>query len=296
MKGIILAGGAGTRLYPLTLTSNKHLLPIFNKPMIYYSLSVLMLAGIRDILIISTPADLESYTHLFGEGSQLGIRLAYAQQPSPEGIAQAFVLGEHFIDKDACALILADNIFYGIGLEMLLKEAAASKEGATVFGYWVEDPGRFGVVEFDASGKAISIAEKPEHPKSNYAITGLYFYDNKVVTYAKELKPSKRGELEITDINRIYMESDRLTVKLLGKGFAWFDTGTPDSLMNAGEFVRFIEKYLGIGIGVPEEIAYHRQWIGKESLLQSIQKNVNSPYGAYLKTLLENSIRASHES
>ncbi|MGI5959412.1 MAG: glucose-1-phosphate thymidylyltransferase RfbA [Massiliimalia sp.] len=291
MKGIILAGGSGTRLYPLTMITSKQLLPIYDKPMIYYPLSTLMLAGIQDILIISTPTDLPNFEKLLGDGSEYGIHLSYKEQPSPDGLAQAFILGEEFIGDDDVAMILGDNIFYGNGLGHMLREAAANKGRATVFGYYVEDPERFGIVEFDEQGKVLSVEEKPEHPKSNYAITGLYFYDNRVVEYAKGLKPSARGELEITDLNRIYLEQDQLDVKLLGRGYAWLDTGTMDSLLEAGEFVSMIEKRQGIKISAPEEIAYLKGWITKEKLLESAKKYGKSTYGKHLQKAAEGKIR-----
>ncbi len=291
MKGIILAGGSGTRLYPLTKVSSKQLLPIFDKPMIFYPLSTLMLAGIREILIISTPEDIGSYEKLLGDGSPLGLKLSYKIQPSPDGLAQAFILGEEFIDGDECAMILGDNVFYGAGFGKILRRAAERKEGATVFGYFVKDPERFGVVEFDSEGKAISIEEKPQNPKSNYAVTGLYFYDKKVVERAKSLKPSKRGELEITDLNRIYLEEGSLNIETLGRGFGWFDTGTPQALFEAANFVRIIQEHQGIHISVPEEIAYLNKWIDKESLLESAKAYGKSPYGAHLKNIAEGKYR-----
>lgn len=291
MKGIILAGGSGTRLYPLTKVSSKQLLPIFDKPMIFYPLSTLMLAGIREILIISTPEDIGSYEKLLGDGSSLGLKLSYKIQPSPDGLAQAFILGEEFIDGEECAMVLGDNVFYGAGFGKILRRAAERKEGATVFGYFVKDPERFGVVEFDSEGKAISIEEKPQNPKSNYAVTGLYFYDKKVVERAKSLKPSKRGELEITDLNRIYLEEGSLNIETLGRGFGWFDTGTPQALFEAANFVRIIQEHQGIHISVPEEIAYINGWINKESLLESAKTYGKSPYGAHLKNIAEGKYR-----
>lgn len=290
MKGIILAGGAGTRLYPLTMVTSKQLLPIYDKPMIYYPLSTLMLAGIKDILIISTPVDLPNFERLLGNGNQFGINLSYAEQPSPDGLAQAFIIGADFIGDDDVALVLGDNIFYGNNFSRILKEAVENKNRATVFGYYVEDPERFGVVDFNEEGKVLSVEEKPEKPKSNYAITGLYFYDNKVVEYAKNLKPSKRGELEITDLNRIYLEQGNLDVKLLGRGFAWLDTGTMDSLVDAADFVRMVEKRQGIKISALEEIAYNYGWIDKEQLLASAEKYGKSPYGLHLKKVAERKI------
>ena len=282
MKGIILAGGSGTRLFPLTMVTSKQLLPIYDKPMVYYPLSTLMLAGIRDILIISTPQDLPNFERLLGDGGQFGIRLSYKEQPSPDGLAQAFILGENFIENDRCAMILGDNIFYGAGLTSHLRQAVQREEGATVFGYYVEDPERFGVVEFGKNGKAVSIGEKPEAPKSNYAVTGLYFYDRKVCQRAKSLVPSARGELEITDLNRIYLEEGKLNVVTLGRGYAWLDTGTVDSLSEAAEFVRVVETREGVQISAPEEIAYRNGWIGQEKLEQAAGIYGKSPYGKHL--------------
>lgn len=290
MKGIILAGGSGTRLYPLTMVTSKQLLPVYDKPMIYYPLSALMLAGIKDILIISTPHDLPNFERLLGDGSRYGINLSYKVQPSPDGLAQAFILGEEFIDGDSCAMVLGDNIFYGAGFTKYLKEAANNKTGATVFGYYVDDPERFGVVEFDEAGKAISLEEKPVNPKSNYAVTGLYFYDNKVCEYAKQLKPSARGELEITDLNKIYLEDNNLQVITLGRGYAWLDTGTVDSLHEASEFVKAIQNRAGIPVSVLEEIAYNNGWIGKEELLTSAKAYGKAPYGQYLQKVADGKI------
>ncbi|WP_294773439.1 glucose-1-phosphate thymidylyltransferase RfbA [uncultured Eubacterium sp.] len=286
MKGIILAGGSGTRLYPLTTVTSKQLLPIYDKPMVYYPLSTLMLAGINDILIISTPNDLPNFKRLLGDGSRFGIKLEYKEQPSPDGLAQAFILGEEFIGDDCCAMVLGDNIFYGAGLGVILdtaKRNAEENHRATVFGYHVEDPERFGIVEFDKTGKVLSVEEKPEKPKSPWAITGLYFYDNRCVEYAKNQKPSARGELEITDLNRVYLENGELDVKLLGRGYAWLDTGTMDSLIDAGDFVRTIQNQQGIRISAPEEIAYRKGWIGKDKLIESAEKYGKSDYGKYLK-------------
>ena len=291
MKGIILAGGSGTRLYPLTMVTSKQLLPVYDKPMIFYPLSTLMLAGIKDILIISTPQDLPNFKKLLGNGSHYGINLSYAEQPSPDGLAQAFLIGEEFIGNDSCAMILGDNIFYGAGLSKHLREAESKKVGATIFGYYVNDPERFGIVEFDSNGKAISIEEKPENPKSNYCVTGLYFYDNRVVDFAKKVKPSKRGELEITDLNKMYLEDGNLNVVTLGRGYAWFDMGTVDSLAEATEFIKVIETRQGIQIASLEEIAYLNKWIDKETLLESAKKYGKSNYGQYLLKVAEDKIK-----
>jgi len=290
-RGIILAGGSGTRLYPLTLVTSKQLLPVYDKPMIYYPLSILMLAGIKEILIISTPEDLPRFEDLLGDGSQLGIELSYKVQPSPEGLAQAFIIGEEFIGDDNVAMILGDNIFYGNHLTSLLKEAVNNQDRATVFGYYVDDPERFGIVDFDEDGQVTSIEEKPDNPKSNYAVTGLYFYDNRVVDYAKNLEPSARGELEITDLNKIYLKEGNLDVQLLGRGFAWLDTGKINTLLEAAEFVRTIEHRQGIKISALEEIAYRNNWIDKDTLLESAEKYGNSPYGQFLKKVAEGKIR-----
>ena len=290
-KGIILAGGSGTRLYPLTLVTSKQLLPVYDKPMIYYPLSILMLAGIQEILIISTPDDLPRFEELLGNGSQFGIELSYEVQPSPDGLAQAFIIGEEFIGDDDVAMILGDNIFYGNHLTSLLKEAVNNEDRATVFGYYVDDPERFGIVDFDEKGQVTSIEEKPDKPKSNYAVTGLYFYDNRVVDYAKNLEPSNRGELEITDLNKKYLEEGDLDVQLLGRGFAWLDTGKMDTLLEAAEFVRTIEHRQGIKISALEEIAYRNNWIDKDTLLESAEKYGNSPYGQFLKKVAEGKIR-----
>ncbi len=285
MKGIILAGGSGTRLYPLTLVTSKQLLPVYNKPMIYYPLSTLMLAGIQDILIISTPHDLPDFKRLMGDGSRYGIHLTYAEQPSPDGLAQAFLIGEEFINGEECAMVLGDNIFYGSGLTKHLRAASQKREGATVFGYYVEDPERFGIVEFDKTGKAVSLEEKPKQPRSNYAVTGLYFYDNHVCEYAKTLKPSKRGELEITDLNRLYLEQNKLEVITLGRGYAWLDTGTVDSLIEAAEFVKVIESRQGISIAAIEEIAYNNGWIDINMLKAAAEVYGKSAYGNHLKNV-----------
>ena len=287
MKGIILAGGSGTRLYPLTTVTSKQLLPVYDKPMIYYPMSVLMNAGIRDILIISTPEDTPRFKELFGDGRQFGISLSYAVQPSPDGLAQAFVIGADFIGGDSVAMVLGDNIFAGHGLKKRLRNAASQESGATVFGYYVDDPERFGIVEFDKDGKAISIEEKPSNPKTNYCVTGLYFYDNKVVEYAKSLKPSARGELEITDLNRIYLERGELNVELLGQGFTWLDTGTHDSLVDATNFVCTIEKHQHRKIACLEEIAYLNGWIGRYELEQAYELLKKNQYGEYLKNVLD---------
>jgi len=289
MKGIILAGGSGTRLYPLTLVTSKQLLPIYDKPMIYYPLSTLMLAGIKDILIISTPNDTPHFKKLLGDGKQFGINLSYAVQPSPDGLAQAFIIGEEFIKNDTCAMILGDNIFYGSGFSARLKSAvnSANSGKATIFGYHVNDPERFGIVEFDENLKVISVEEKPAKPKSNYAITGLYFYPRGVAELAKKVKPSSRGELEITSLNDMYLKQNLLNVELFGRGFAWFDTGTVDSLSDASNFVQMIEKHQGIKISVPEEIAYRYNWISYEQLINSAKSYGKSPYGTHLKSVAE---------
>jgi len=290
IKGIILAGGSGTRLYPLTMVTSKQLLPVYDKPMIYYPLSVLMLAGIKEILIISTPQDLPNFRRLLGDGSDFGLKLEYKEQPSPDGLAQAFILGEEFIDGDRCAMVLGDNIFYGNGLTSHLRTAAERESGATVFGYYVDDPERFGIVEFDKTGKVISLEEKPEHPKSNYAVTGLYFYDQKVCEYAKGLSPSKRGEIEITDLNRIYLEQGDINVVTLGRGYAWLDTGTVDALTDAAEFVKVMETRQGIKIAALEEIAYINGWISKEKLLECALRYGKSAYGKHLNSVAEGKI------
>lgn len=298
MKGIILAGGAGTRLYPLTMVTSKQLLPVYDKPMIYYPLATLMLAGIRDILIISTPEDTPRFHDLLGDGSQFGITLSYAVQEAPEGLAQALLIGKEFIGDEPCAMILGDNIFYGNGFSRILQNASSRAENgtATIFGYYVADPERFGIVEFDDAGKVISVEEKPKHPKSNYAITGLYFYPAGFSKKAAEVKPSARGELEITTLNEIYLLEGNLDVELLGRGFAWLDTGTMDSLVDAADFVRMVEKRQGVKISAPEEIAYRFGWIDKEELLHSAEKYGKSPYGAHLKIVAEGTIRSSVRS
>lgn len=289
MKGIILAGGSGTRLYPLTKVTSKQLLPIYDKPMIYYPLSTLMLAGIKDILIISTPEDTPRFEELLGDGSKFGIDLSYAVQPSPDGLAQAFLIGEEFIGDDTCAMVLGDNIFYGSYFRKNLADAVkAAEEGyATIFGYYVKDPERFGIVEFDKNRNVVSVEEKPQHPKSNYCITGLYFYDNRVVKMAKQVKPSARGELEITDLNRLYLNEGKLKVQLLGRGFAWLDTGTMDSLMEASIFVQTVQNRQGVVISAPEEIAYMEGLITKEQLLESAELYGKSPYGEHLKIVAD---------
>lgn len=294
MKGIILAGGAGTRLYPLTMVTSKQLLPVYDKPMIYYPLSTLMLASIKEILIISTPEDTPRFEHLLGDGGQFGVHLSYCVQPSPDGLAQAFLLGEEFIGGDACAMVLGDNIFYGNGFSKILRAAAENAEQnarATVFGYYVNDPERFGVVEFNEDGHVTSVEEKPQQPKSNYAITGLYFYPAGVSVRSHEVKPSARGELEITTLNAMYLEDRKLDVQLLGRGFAWLDTGTMESLVDAADFVRMIEKRQGVKISAPEEIAYKNGWISKDKLLESAARYGKSPYGQHLKAVAEGKVR-----
>ena len=292
MKGIILAGGAGTRLYPLTMVTSKQLLPVYDKPMVYYPLSTLMLAGLKDILLISTPVDLPNFERLLGDGSQFGIRLSYKVQPSPDGLAQAFLLGEEFIGDDECAMILGDNIFYGGGLSDKLEEAVqnALTGEATIFGYYVNDPERFGIMEFDEEGRILSVEEKPQHPKSNYCITGLYFYPKGVAAKAKLVKPSHRGELEITTLNDLYLQENRLKGVILGRGFAWLDTGTMDSLVEASDFVQMIEKRQGVKISAPEEIAFRHRWIDKATLMQSAERYGKSPYGQHLKNVADGKI------
>lgn len=293
MKGIILAGGSGTRLYPITMVTSKQLLPIYDKPMIFYPLSTLMLAGIRDILIISTPSDTPRFETLLGDGSQFGINLSYAVQPSPDGLAQAFLIGEEFIGDDCCAMVLGDNIFYGSGFGRMLRDAVKNAEEnsrATVFGYYVTNPSDFGILEFNENGKVISVEEKPKCPKSNYAITGLYFYDKRNVEYAKQVKPSKRGELEITSLNEMYLNDGSLDVKIMGRGFAWLDTGTTESLLEASNFVRTIEERQGIMISVPEEIAYRNGWIDDKKLTEAAQKYGKSAYGKHLLAVAEGRI------
>lgn len=292
MKGIILAGGAGTRLYPLTMVTSKQLLPVYDKPMIYYPLSTLMLAGIKDILIISTPVDLPNFERLLGNGSQYGVKLSYKVQPSPDGLAQAFLLGEEFIGDDMCAMVLGDNIFYGGGLGSKLREAVKNAEEgyATIFGYFVNDPERFGIMELGDTGKILSVEEKPLHPKSNYCITGLYFYDKRVVEYAKQVKPSARGELEITTLNDLYLQDGTLKGIVLGRGFAWLDTGTMDSLIEASEFVQMVEKRQGVKISAPEEIAFKNGWIDKATLIKSAERYGKSPYGKHLKNVADGKI------
>ncbi len=292
MKGIILAGGAGTRLYPVTRSISKQILPVFDKPMIYYPLSVLMLAGIREILIISTPADIHLYRDLFGTGSQLGLQISYKIQPSPDGLSQAFILGEEFIGSDRVCMILGDNIFYGYNFRSILEDAAGLEDGAIVFGYYVNDPERYGVVEFDRNGKVVSIEEKPLEPRSNYAVTGLYFYSNDVVEKAKSLKPSPRGELEITDLNRLYLEEDRLKVKLLGRGFAWLDTGTHESLLQASNFIATIEQRQGLKVSCIEEIAFKKGFIDREQLITLAGPLKKNQYGQYLLKLADNTIKS----
>lgn len=290
MKGIVLAGGSGTRLYPLTRVTSKQLLPVYDKPMIYYPLSVLMLAGIRDILIISTPQDLPRFQALLGDGKSFGLRLCYREQPSPDGLAQAFLIGEDFIGGERCAMVLGDNIFYGSGFRSQLRAAAAREKGATIFGYYVEEPGRFGVVEFDGSGRAVSLEEKPENPKSHYAVTGLYFYDSRVCSFARQLRPSARGELEITDLNRMYLQLGELHTVTLGRGFAWLDTGTVDDLSRACEFIQVIETRQGIQISALEEIAYQSGWIDGRQLLQAAAEYGKTAYGAHLRAVAQNKI------
>ena len=292
MKGIILAGGSGTRLYPLTRVTSKQLLPVYDKPMIYYPLSTLMLAGIRDILIISTPEDTPRFERLLGDGSQFGIRLSYAVQPHPDGLAQAFLIGADFIAGEPCAMILGDNIFYGNGFSGMLREAVTNARNglATIFGYYVNDPERFGIVEFDKHGRVLSVEEKPAHPRSNYCVTGLYFYDNRVVDMARQVRPSARGELEITDLNRLYLDADRLKVQLLGRGFAWLDTGTVESLMDAAVFVQTVQNRQDVIISAPEEVAYHMGWLTKAQLLAAAARYDHSPYGTHLRAVAEDKL------
>lgn len=292
MKGIILAGGSGTRLYPLTKVTSKQLLPVYDKPMIYYPLSTLMLAGIRDILVISTPQDTPKFRELLGDGHQFGVELSYAVQPSPDGLAQAFIIGDEFVGNESCAMILGDNIFYGEGFSGMLRDAVTNAEDgfATIFGYYVNDPERFGIVEFDNEGNVLSVEEKPQKPKSNYCITGLYFYPSGVSTLAKQVKPSERGELEITTLNEMYLNEKQLQVELLGRGFAWLDTGTMESLLEAAEFVHMVEKRQGVKISAPEEIAFRYGWITKEGLLESAKRYGKSPYGEHLKRVAEGKI------
>ena len=293
MKGIVLAGGSGTRLYPITKGVSKQLLPIYDKPMVYYPISVLMLAGIRDILIISTPADLPAFRRLLGDGSDYGVRFEYAEQPSPDGLAQAFLIGEKFIGSDSACLVLGDNIFHGSGFSTMLREAVRTAEEenkATVFGYWVDDPERYGVAEFDGNGNCLSIEEKPANPKSNYAVVGLYFYPNKVVDVAKKIKPSARGELEITTVNQVFLQDSQLKVQTLGRGFAWLDTGTVDALLDAANFIKTVERLQGIKISAPEEIAYNMRWISKRALLESAEKYGKSSYGQHLLSVAEGKI------
>ncbi|MDN0063298.1 glucose-1-phosphate thymidylyltransferase RfbA [Collinsella ihumii] len=289
MKGMVLAGGSGTRLYPLTSVTSKQLLPVYDKPMVYYPLSALMMAGIREILVISTPADLPNFERLLGDGSRFGISLSYAEQPSPDGLAQAFIIGREWIAGDPCALVLGDNVFFGNGLSRHLRRAVANAESgrATVFGYHVDDPERFGVIEFDREGRALSIEEKPAHPKSSYAVTGLYFYDGRVCDYAERVVPSARGELEITDLNRMYLEDGALDVVTLGRGYAWLDTGTMESLYEAGEFVRAVERAQGQPVSVLEEVAYENGWIGRDELLSAAERYGKSVYGAHLRRVAE---------
>ena len=296
MKGIVLAGGSGTRLHPITLATSKQLLPVYDKPMVYYALSTLMMAGIRDILLISTPADLPNFERLLGDGSRFGVSISYKVQPSPDGLAQVFLLGEDFIAGDSCALVLGDNIFYGHGFWHTLLRVAEKRRaqpGATVFGYQVDDPERFGIVEFDAAGRAISIEEKPEHPKSNYCVTGLYFYDERVCEYAKTIKPSARGELEITDLNRIYLEQGQLDVETLGRGFAWFDAGTVDSLHEAADFICLAERHTGLKIAALEEIAFNNGWISTEQLMDAGGAIAKSDYGKYLMKIADKAVESA---